>query len=481
MHPSSQLNRTLGLRLAIVMVIGNIIGSGIYKKVAPMASELHSSGWVLICWILGGIITMFGALSNAEIASMLADTGGEYVYYKKIYNRFFSFLYGWSNFAAIKTASIASIAYVFAQSLNSVVHFPEIFSSWKDVQILGIFHPFDGFNVKLVAIFLIIFLTWINSRGLKLGAGLSSVLLLFVLAGIVTIIVFGTTSTHAEISSSFSLATNNGQSITVSAIFTAMLAAFWAYEGWNSVGFLGGEIKNPHKNVPMSIVFGLLIVITLYVLTNIAYLSLMPVDSLVSVNAAGNQIAAVQAVKVFWNEGGVVFISLLILLSTLGCTHATILSNARTSFAMAKEGLFFSKMAKINAAKVPGNALWYQGIWAAILVLSGSFDQLTDMLIFAAFIFYGATAFGVFILRKKMPDANRPYKVWGYPVVPAIFVIFCVFLIANTIYARPREAGIGLVLILLGIPFYYWFQKKNKMKNTDAKTDHLIKTEPVIE
>jgi basic amino acid/polyamine antiporter, APA family len=481
MHQSSQLNRTLGLRLAIVMVIGNIIGSGIYKKVAPMASELHSSGWILICWILGGIITLFGALSNAEIASMLADTGGEYVYYKKIYNRFFSFLYGWSNFAAIKTAAIASIAYVFAQSLNSIAHFPDVFSSLKDVQFLGIFHPFEGFNVKLVAIFLIIFLTWINSRGLRLGASLSSVLLLLVLAGIVTIIVFGTTSAHADISSSFSLATNNGQSITVSAIFTAMLAAFWAYEGWNSVGFLGGEIKNPNRNVPLSIVFGLFIVITLYVLTNIAYLSLMPIDSLVSVNAAGNQIAAVQAVKVFWNQGGVVFISLLILLSTLGCTHATILSNARTSFAMANEGLFFSKMAKINAAKVPGNALWYQGIWAAILVLSGTFDQLTDMLIFAAFIFYGATAFGVFILRKKMPEANRPYKAWGYPVVPAIFVIFCVFLIANTIYARPREAGIGLVLILLGIPFYYFFQKKNKRKNMDQIPEPLVTTETVIE
>jgi basic amino acid/polyamine antiporter, APA family len=316
---------------------------------------------------------------------------------------------------------------------------------------------------------------------LRLGASLSSVLLLLVLAGIVTIIVFGTTSAHADISSSFSLATNNGQSITVSAIFTAMLAAFWAYEGWNSVGFLGGEIKNPNRNVPLSIVFGLFIVITLYVLTNIAYLSLMPIDSLVSVNAAGNQIAAVQAVKVFWNQGGVVFISLLILLSTLGCTHATILSNARTSFAMANEGLFFSKMAKINAAKVPGNALWYQGIWAAILVLSGTFDQLTDMLIFAAFIFYGATAFGVFILRKKMPEANRPYKAWGYPVVPAIFVIFCVFLIANTIYARPREAGIGLVLILLGIPFYYFFQKKNKRKNMDQIPEPLVTTETVIE
>jgi len=464
MNLSSQLNRTLGLRLAIVMVIGNIIGSGIYKKVAPMAAELHSSGWILICWILGGIITMFGALSNAEIAGMLADTGGEYVYYKKIYNRFFSFLYGWSNFAAIKSAAIASIAYVFAQSLNSIIHIPSIFSSLKDFQIAGIFYPFEGFNVKVMAILLILILTWFNSRGLRLGAGLSTLLLLLVLAGIVTIIVFGTTSSQSDISSSFSIATTNSQSVTTSAIFTAMLAAFWAYEGWNSVGFLGGEIKNPHRNVPLSIAFGLLIVIVLYVLTNIAYLSLMPIDSLEQINAAGNSIAAVEAVKVFWNKGGVIFISLLILLSTLGCTHATILSNARTSFAMAKEGLFFSKMAKVNSAKVPGNALWYQGIWASILVLSGTFDQLTDMLIFAAFIFYGATAFGVFILRKKMPDAPRPYKVWGYPIVPAIFVIFCIFLIANTIIARPREAGIGLALILLGIPFYYRFQRKNKMR-----------------
>ena len=165
-----------------------------------------------------------------------------------------------------------------------------------------------------------------------------------------------------------------------------------------------------------------------------------------------------------------IFISVLILLSTLGCTHATILSNARTPFAMAKEGLFFPKMAKVNAAKVPGNALWYQGVWASILVLSGTFDQLTDMLIFAAFIFYGATAFGVFVLRKKMPDAPRPYKVWGYPIVPAIFIIFCIFLIGNTIIARPREAGIGLVLILLGIPFYYWFQRKSKAEESTENT-----------
>ncbi len=289
-----------------------------------------------------------------------------------------------------------------------------------------------------------------------------------VLAGITTIIIFGTTSAEADIVSSFSFATTNARPVTISAIFTAMLAAFWAYEGWNSIGLLGGEIKNPNRNVPLSIAFGLLIVIVLYVLTNIAYLSLLSIDSLNQINSSGNAIAAVEAVKIFWNEGGVIFISLLILLSTLGCTHATILSNARTSFAMAKGGLFFSKMAKVNGAKVPGNALWYQGIWASILVLSGTFDQLTDMLIFAAFIFYGATALGVFILRRKMPDAPRPYKVWGYPVIPAVFIIFCLFLIGNTILTRPREAGIGLVLILLGIPFYWWFQKQNKLKENQA-------------
>ena len=462
MTGTSHLNRTLGLRLAIVIVIGNIIGSGIYKKVAPMAAELNSPGWILVCWALGGIITMMGALSNAEIASMLADTGGEYAYYKKIYGRFFSFLYGWSNFAAIKTAAIASIAYVFAQSFGSIVTLKPMLESWSHINIGGVFYPFEGFNVKLVAILLIIFLTWVNSRKLKLGANLSTLILILVLAGIISIISFGSSSPEADIPSAFSMTPYNAQPVTVSAIFTAMLAAFWAYEGWNSVGFLGGEIKNPHRNLPLSIALGLSLVIVVYVLVNMTYLALMPVEGYISVNAAGNQIAAVEAVKVFWKTGGVTFISVLILLSTLGCTHATIMSNARTSYAMASEGLFFSKMGKINKAQVPGNALIYQGVWACILVLSGTFDQLTDMLIFAAFIFYGATTLGVFILRRKMPDAPRPYKVWGYPVVPALFILFCIFLVGNTIVARPREAAIGLSLIALGIPFYFWFLKKRK-------------------
>lgn len=464
MTNGSQLNRTLGLRLAIILVVGNIIGSGVYKKAAPMAAELHSPGWVILCWVLGGVITLFGALSNAEIASLLADTGGEYTYYKKIYNRFFSFLYGWSNFAAIKTAAIAGIAYVFAQSLHSIVELPPILADWSHYSIAGIFYPFEGFNIKLVAIILILLLTWLNSSGLKTGVGLSTLLLVLMLSGILIIVIFGLSSSQAHIGEVFNMQTTDGSTVTFSAVFTAMLAAFWAYEGWNSVGFLGGEIKNPNRNVPLSIVFGLLIVITVYLLANIAYLSVLPVQALEDVKSAGT-IAAVEAVKVFWGAKGTLFISLLILVSTLGCTHATILSNARTYYAMAKEGVFFKKVGSLNSAQVPANALWLQGVWACLLVLSGSFDQITDMLIFAAFIYYGATTAGVFILRKRMPDAPRPYKVWGYPVIPAIFIIFCILLIGNTIAERPREAGIGLTLILIGIPFYIWFTRKEVGKS----------------
>lgn len=459
MSPSSQLTRSLGLKLAIVIVIGNIIGSGVYKKVAPMAAELHAPGWVLVCWVLGGIITLFGALSNAEIAGMMANTGGEYAYYKKIYGRFFAYLYGWSVFAAIKTAAIASLAYVFSQSLNHIIHVPPVLSSLADVNIAGIFYPFANFNEKLIAIVLILLLTLLNASGLKTGAGFSTFLLLLMLGGILLIVVFGLSSPAANISSALSFETPANHPVTISAIFTAMLAAFWGYEGWNSVGYLGGEIKNPHRNIPLSIILGLALVIIVYFLANLSYLALLPVNTLEAIHAQGSSIAAVEAAKVFWNNGGQLFMSLLIVISTLGCTHATIMASARTCYAMATEGLFFSRAAQLNKVNVPGNALWYQGIWGCILVLSGTFDQITDMLIFAAFIYYGATTIGVFILRKRVPDAPRPYKAWGYPVIPAIFILFCVVLVFNTIAERPREAGIGLALIFTGVPFYFWFKR----------------------
>jgi APA family basic amino acid/polyamine antiporter len=462
MSNPQQLNRSLGLSMVIVVVIGNIIGSGVYKKVAPMAAELHSSGWVLICWVLGGIISLFGALSNAEVASMLADTGGEYVYYKKIYNRFLSFIFGWSLFVVIQTASISALAYVFSQSLNSIVHLSAVLSSWHDFNIAGIFYPFADFNEKLTAIILILLLTWLNSRGIKIGARFSAGILILVFTGILIIIIFGLTSSHSHISNAMELKTTNQTPVTFSAVFTSMLAAFWAYQGWATVGYIGGEVKNQYKNIPRGIAIGVFIIIATYLLVNTTYLTLLPVTTLENIYHSRNSVAAIEAVKVFWGQNGGLFISALIAITTLGGTHATILVSCRTYFAMAKEGLFFPKVSKLNKAHAPVNSLWYQGIWACILVLSGTFDQLTDMIIFAVFIYYGITALGVFILRKKMPDAPRPYKVWGYPFVPAIFILFCIALFGNTIFTRPREAAIGLILMLTGVPLWWWFRRKKE-------------------
>ncbi len=462
---TSQLNRSLGLRLVIVVVIGNIIGSGVYKKVAPMAAELHSSGWVLICWLLGGIITLFGALSNAEVAGLLADTGGEYAYYKKIYNRFFAFMFGWSLFVVIQTAAISSLAYVFAQSFNSIISFPPLLPSLENFSIGGMgimFYPFADFNIKLTAIILIIILTFINTRGIKTGTGVSTAILFLVFAGIFTIIAAGFSSPHADVASSIKMQTSNNSTVTVSAVFTAMLAAFWGYQGWAAVGYVGGEIKDPKRNIPRGIAIGVFTIITLYLLVNAAYLSLLSIPALEEIYHAGNKIAAVEAVRSFWGQKGALFISVLILVTTLGCANATILASSRPYFAMAREGLFFSPVAKLNNAHAPANSLIYQCVWGCLLVLSGTFDQLTDMIIFAVFIYYGATTLGVFILRRKMPDAPRPYKVWGYPIVPAVVILFCAVLIVNTIFSRPREAAIGVVLMLTGVPMYWWFKKNNK-------------------
>ncbi len=439
-----------------------------------MAAELNSSGWVLICWILAGMISLFGALCNAEVAGLLADTGGEYAYYKKIYNRFFAFMYGWSLFVVIQTAAIASIAYVFAESFQNVVQFSPLFESAKDFNIGGVFYPLAAFNVKLTAIILIILLTWVNTRGVKTGAGVSTLLLLLVFGGILTIIIFGWGSGHASLSR-ISLQTTNGSTVTISSIFTAMLAPFWAYQGWAAIGFVGGEIKDAKRNIPKGITIGVLAVIALYLMVNTTYLALLPIDDLTSIYKSGNQVAAIEAVRSFWGQGGALFMAILILVTTLGCTNATILTSSRPYFAMAREGLFFKKIEKLNDKHAPANSLLYQCIWACMLVLSGTFDQLTDMLIFALFIYYGATTLGVFILRKKMPDAPRPYKVWGYPVVPAIFVLFCLGLVFNTIFSRPREAAIGMILMLTGVPMYYYFKKNNTQKTVSTEQALSVK------
>ena len=467
MARQKKLVRTLGLEYVILFVIANIIGSGVYKKIAPMATELHSSIWILMAWIVAGIITIFGALSNAEVAGLLADTGGEYVYLKKIYNRFFAFIYGWSLFAVIQTATISSLAYIFAQSLNSILPLPDFFSSLHDVSLGGIFFPFHDFGVKLTAILLILILTVLNISGLKSGAWASKTILFLVFTGLLLIIIFGLAFQNGNTESAIKICELKSNNVSASSFFTAMLAAFWAYQGWVSVGFIGGEVKDAKRSIPKGILIGVFIVIAIYLSINVTYMSLLSIQQLEQINATGNQIAAIEAVRSFWGTGGVLFISLLIMLTTLGCTNASILTGARPYFAMSRDKLFFKSFGEINKRNVPGYSLLWQGVWASVLVLSGTFDQLTDMVIFAVFIFYGATTLGVFILRRKMPNAYRPYKVWGYPIIPAAFIIFCMLLIINTVKTRPREAAIGMILILTSIPVFLLLKKKNSTQTNE--------------
>jgi APA family basic amino acid/polyamine antiporter len=291
-----------------------------------------------------------------------------------------------------------------------------------------------------------------------------------VFTGLFVIVVFGMSNVKSLPDNFMNISDLTAGNVSISSFFTAMLGAFWAYQGWVSVGYIGGEVKDPTKNIPKGIVMGVFVVIFIYLLVNITYLAVLSIPQLEQVYASGNQIAAIEAVRSFWGTGGVLFISVLILITTLGCTNASILTGSRPYYAMSRDRLFFSAIGKLNKTNVPGNSLLWQGIWASVLVLSGTFDQLTDMIIFAVFIFYGATSLGVIILRRKMPDAHRPYKVWGYPVVPAIFIIFCIFLFFNTIYTRPREAAIGMILILSGIPVYLFLQRKHS-KQRQSETE----------
>ena len=463
-----QLLRTITLSSATILVVSSVIGSGVYKKVAPMSEGLMSPSLVLWAWILAGVISLTGALSNAEIAGMMAGSGGEYLYFKKIYGRFTAFMYGWATFAVIKTASVSSIAYVFAQSFNSLIPLPHLPESIEKMSVLGIFTPFDNFGVKVLTILLIIALTWLNTRGLKGGEWLSNSITKLVIVGLAIIVISGLFFGGGSLTN-FSTPSVNYVSRSwydfdlIKAVFGAMLAAFWAYEGWNTVGFLGGEIQNPNRNLPLALFFGLLIIMGAYALVNFTYLYVLPMDDIIAIRKAQNQIAAVEVIRHFAGGLGATILSCLILVTTFGCTNSTILMPPRIYQVMAEDGIFFKGAERIHPeTNTPNVAMWIQCVWACLLVLSGSFDQLTDMLIFAAFFFYGATAAGVFILRIREPNAERSYKVWGYPVVPAIFVLFCITLIIVTCFSNPREAGMGVVLMLTGVPFYlYWNKQKS--------------------
>lgn len=454
------LKPKIGVSAATFLVVSVIIGSGVFKKLAPMSQTLGSPLLVILCWVLAGLISLAGALSTAEMVSMFPNSGGEYFYFQKVYGRFFSFMYGWASFTVIKTASIAALAYIFAQSLTSLFPLPIV---GENISFLGIAIT-QALFIKLVASFLIIALTLLNYRGAQFASKLSTVLTYLMLTSIVAFLAIGFGSSQGSISnltntSHLPNAPDLSGFSLLKALFVASLGAFWGYEGWNGIAYIGEEIKNPKRNLPLALGIGTLIVMTAYVLLNIVFVYILPIDYFIQLTP--NKIAAVEVAGKLSGHVGMVLVASLIVVTTLNATNSTILTSARMMYAMARDKLFFYKAANVHPKyNTPDIALFIQAFWAIALVFSGSFDQLTDMLVFASFIFYGSTALGVIILRVKHPEYERKYKVIGYPFVPGLFLLFCAALFVITIFNKPYEAIWGLSLIATGFPVYWYLNRK---------------------
>ena len=464
MQTLKTLKPKVGLRAATFLVVSVIIGSGVFKKIAPMAQELGSPWLIIACWIIAGLISLAGALSTAEMVSMFPNSGGEYFYFQKIYGRFFSFLYGWASFTVIKTAAISALAYIFAESLNSLFPLPVMGSN---ATFLGI-ALFQNLSIKIVASVLIILLTLLNYRGVHFAEKLSSLLTYLMLLGILVFLVVGFTTGKGNIQN-LSQNTRDLKQLApegwnlIKALFVASLGAFWGYEGWNNIAYIGEEVKNPKRNLPLALGVGTIIVIVTYVLLNLLFVYVLPIDFFIQLNASSNKIAAVEVAGQISGTLGMTLIASLIVVTTLNSCNSSILMSARIMYAMARDKMFFSKAASVHPKyNTPDVALFIQAFWAIMLVFSGTFDQLTDMLVFASFLFYGSTALGVILLRIKQPELERKYKVIGYPYVPAIFCLFCVSLFISTIINQPFAAIWGLSLIATGIPVYYWLNKNAK-------------------
>ncbi|GAB3956460.1 amino acid permease [Spirosoma harenae] len=443
------LSRSLDTRSAILLVVSGIIGSGVFKKVAPMAAELGSPLLVLGCWVAAGLVSLSGALTYAEMAGMFPQSGGEYVYFKKIYGRFFAFLYGWGAFAVMRTATIAALSYIFGQSLISLTNVPD-----ESVELA----------VKSVATLLILFLSLINYRGITFAEELSRALLYLIFGAVAVIAILGFRADSGSLSNlvhAIPKASSSAYGSLLGSLVVASLGAFWGYDGWNQIGYIGEEIKNPQRNLPLALGIGTTIVVGIYVLLNIVYVYVLPIETLAHLASTPGKIAAVEVVRVAAGSFGATFISILILVTTSNSTNASILMPARVFFAMARDGLFFRAAAVIHPRyQTPSVAILLQCAWSLVLVWSGSFDQLTDMLVFASFIFYGATALAVILLRHREPERIRPYRVIGYPVVPIFFGSCCALLVVMTLINQPREALTGLGLIATGLPFYWVWSKK---------------------
>jgi len=467
--------KSLTLIDSTAIVIGSMIGSGIFIVSADMSRILGSPGWLLVAWIVTGLLTIAAALSYGELASMMPKAGGQYVYLREAYNPLSGFLYGWTLFLVIQTGTIAAVGMAFAK-------FSGVLIPWFSEQNILLDLGFFRFNsVQCLAIISIIVLTWNNMRGISAGKWVQNIftfLKVFVLIGFVILGLLlarnpeAIAINHAQywipVSS---IGTSLAGWALIVALGTAMVGSLFSADAWNNITFTAGEVINPKKNIPLSLFLGTGLVIVLYILANIVYLKTLPLRGTIdaaSVFERGMQYATndrlgTAAMSGLFGESATMFMALFIIISTFGCNNGLILSGARVYYAMAKDGLFFSKVGKLNSKDVPANGLLIQGVWASVLCLTGRYGDLLNYVIFAVLIFYSLTIAGIFILRRKRPDAERPYKAFGYPFVPALYILTAVLIMFILLIYKPDYTWPGLIIVLLGIPVYYIrenYQKK---------------------
>lgn len=447
---SPKLDRQLGLFDSTMMVVGIVIGSGIFMTTGLMADALPSASLILIVWLLGGLQMLAGALTYAELGAAMPKAGGQYVYLREAYGSLPAFLFGWVAFIAYLTGTNAAIAVAVAEHLGSF---------YPSISTHNIVIGFDYFSIsggQIFAISLILILSFINYLGILFGKWIQNVftilkigsILFFALAGL-----FISTGNHID----FSI---NPTSMSIGSILTgmgiALVAVTWTVGGWEYVTFAAGEIKNPKKNLPLALIIGTALILVLYIMINIAYLKVLPMDSLIGELKVGEATA-----KSLYGPGIAGAFVVVVIISMFGSLNGNILVGPRISYAMAKDKLFFSKAADVHPKfHTPGNAIMIQGLWASVLALSGTFEEIITLVVFVNFMMWIAASSTVFVLRKKQPELERPYKVWGYPYVPAFFIIFSSAIMINTFFESPQQSLMGIGLTLLGIPAYlYW--KKN--------------------
>jgi APA family basic amino acid/polyamine antiporter len=459
------LIRALNLIDVTSIVVGIVIGTGVFLKSALMTQQLGKPSLVLLAWAAAGILSLAGVLTYAELGSMFPEAGGDYVYLREAFGKVTAFLYGWMMFAVAATGGIAAMGIAFAIFLSPWL--PES-QPWAE----HTFHLFGGsfhWQVGLqqaIAIAAIGVLTALNCIGVVVGGRVQSVLTGAKVLAVVAIIGGIFLASNGASWSNLETAAGTGQSAGIQAFGVAMLAALWAYNGWNFLPAVAGEAQNARRNVPSGLIIGMTAVLVIYLLVNLSYFYALPASEVVTSNSTAYPKAppvAAKAVSAFLGTAGTTFVSIAFAVSAFGALNGVILSAARIPYAMARDGLFFQQLANVSEkGRVPAWSIVIQGVWASVLALTGTFDQITTCTIFAAWIFYGVTVAGVFVLRRTKPSIERPIKTLGYPVMPLLFILVAVWLVLNTLFTSPVESGVGLLLIALGLPAYFYFRRKSR-------------------